>query len=90
MKIINLILGRDLSCVLCGVLLQFGVVPLFQVQPLVVGDAVEPVVNGCKCAGCQGLPALDTPSNKRAGLSACVHTYVRTSEEACHATVLEY
>lgn len=29
-------------------------------------------------------------SNKRAELSACVHTYVRTSEEACHATVLEY
>ena len=47
--------------------LQVFVTPLFQVKPLVMGDAVEPVLNGGKCAGCQGFPTLDTPSNGGVG-----------------------
>ena len=46
-----------------------------------MGNAIELVINGGKFAGCQRLPTLDAPSNKRAGLNA----YVCTSEGTCNA-----
>ena len=64
-----------------GLTLKVGVIPPFQIQPLIVWNAIELVINGGKFAGCQGLPTLDAPSNERAGLNACVCT----SEGTCNA-----